>query len=136
MKAERYSNRRCTLVLLIAAVLMLTGCSENGTDAVVYNKHCASCHGRDGQGLRALYPPLQESDYLDTRISELPCLISSGIRGTIVTGKKTRNIRMPAFATLTSEEMSSLVNYLQKRWGKGGKMVSEQTVAQWLRSCP
>ncbi|MBT8328353.1 MAG: cytochrome c [Desulfofustis sp.] len=136
MKTEYHSIRRCTLVLLAAVTLLLSGCSENGADAVVYNKNCASCHGRDGQGLRALYPPLPESDYLDKRISELPCLISGGIRGTIVTGNKTKNIRMPAFANLTSEEMSTLINYLQHRWGKGGATVSEQTVAQWLRSCP
>lgn len=136
MKTERFSSRCCTLVLLVATAILLSSCSENGTDAMVYEKNCASCHGSDGQGLRTLYPPLRESDYLDQRISELPCLISRGIRGTIVTGNKTKNIRMPAFANLTLEEMSSLVNYLQQRWGKDRETVSEQTVAQWLRSCP
>lgn len=136
MKTEWYFSRCCTLVLLVATAILLSGCSENGADAVVYDKNCASCHGSDGQGLRTLYPPLRESDYLDQRISELPCLISRGIRGTIVTGNKTKNIRMPAFANLTLEEMSSLINYLQQRWGKDRETVSEQTVAQWLRSCP
>lgn len=136
MKTERHSNWCRTLILLAAVTLLMSGCSEDGADAEVYNKNCASCHGRDGQGLRALYPPLQESDYLDSRVSELPCLISRGIRGTIVTGKKTKNIRMPAFTDLSSEEMSSLINYLTQRWGTGREAVSEQTVMQWLRSCP
>ena len=136
MKTEWYSNWCRTLVLLVAVAVLLPGCSEDGADAELYLKNCASCHGRDGQGLRVLYPPLQKSDYLDNRISELPCLISRGIRGTIVTGNKTKNIRMPAFANLTSEEMSSLINYLTQRWGTGGEMVSEQTVIQWLQSCP
>ena len=135
MKTEYGSSWLCTLLLLTAAVL-LSSCSDNGADATVYQKHCASCHGRDGQGLRALYPPLQDSDYLDRKITELPCLISEGIRGTIVTGNKTKNIRMPAFSDLSLEEMSSLINYLQQRWGKGGDPPSEQTVAQWLQSCP
>lgn len=125
-----------TLLMLAATAVLLSGCSGNRADAAVYDKHCASCHGRDGQGLRALYPPLQDSDYLGEKIRELPCLISGGIRGTIVTGNKTKNIRMPAFGDLTLEEMSSLVSYLQQRWGKGGETPSEQTVAQWLRSCP
>lgn len=135
MKTEFDSSWSYTLLLLAATALLLSGCSENGADATVYDKHCASCHGRDGQGLRALYPPLQDSDYLDKRITELPCLIFKGVRGTIVTGNKTKNIRMPAFVDLTLEEMSSLINYLQQRWGKGGETASEQTVAQWLRSC-
>jgi mono/diheme cytochrome c family protein len=136
MKTEYGSSWPFTLLLLTATTLLLPGCSENGADAATYEKHCASCHGRDGQGLRALYPPLQDSDYLDTRITELPCLISGGIRGTLVTGNKAKNIRMPAFGDLTLEEMSSLITYLQQRWGTGGKTASEQKVSQWLRSCP
>jgi mono/diheme cytochrome c family protein len=136
MKSESDSWWSFTLLLFSAAVLLLSGCSHNGVDAGVYDRHCASCHGRDGQGLRALYPPLQNSDYLDGRISELPCLVSKGIRGTITTGSTTKNIRMPAFADLSLEEMSSLITYLRQRWGKDGETVSQQTVAQWLRSCP
>jgi mono/diheme cytochrome c family protein len=136
MKSERHPCRHCTGVLLAAVVLLLSACSDDGTEALVYDRQCASCHGRNGQGLGALYPPLQGSDYLDERIDELPCLISRGIRGTIVTGNRTRNIRMPAFANLTVEEMSSLITYLQKRWGKGGEPVSQQRVAQWLHACP
>ena len=135
MKTEYYSGWPFALLLLVATALLLFGCSEHEADATVYDKHCASCHGGDGQGLRALYPPLQDSDYLDKRIMELPCLISKGIRGTIVTGNKTTNIRMPAFADLTLEEMSSLINYLQQRWGKDGEAATAHKVRQWLRSC-
>jgi mono/diheme cytochrome c family protein len=73
---------------------------------------------------------------LGDRIGELPCLISSGVRGKIVTGKKTKNIRMPAFADLSIQQMNSLISYLQLNWGKDGETVSEQKISQWLRSCP
>ena len=86
--------------------------------------------------MRALYPPLKGSLYLGAKMDELPCLIRAGVRGTIVTGKKTRNVRMPGFPELTIKEMSSLINYLRQRWGKDGAAVSEQTVGQWLGSCP
>ena len=136
MRAEHLICRWRVLLFLAAAVLLLSGCSVNQGDPTVYKKHCSSCHGSQGQGLRALYPPLEGSAYLGERIAELPCLVSAGIRGTIVTGNKTKNIRMPAFSELTLEEMSSLVNYLRLNWGKGGETVAQQTVAQWLRSCP
>ena len=136
MNTDRLAWRRAGLLLFITMMVMLPGCKENRGDPAVYNKHCASCHGREGQGLRALYPPLTDSAYLDGQINELPCLISSGVRGKIDTGKRTKNIRMPAFENLTIQEMSSLIGYLQLNWGRGSEPVSEQTVSQWLRTCP
>ena len=124
------------ILALLPALMLLSGCKENRGDPSVYNRHCASCHGREGQGLKALYPALTDSAYLGDRIGELPCLISSGVRGKIVTGKRTKNIRMPAFADLSIQQMNSLISYLQLNWGKGGETVSEQKISQWLRSCP
>jgi mono/diheme cytochrome c family protein len=124
------------ILALLPTLMLLSGCKENRGDPTVYNRHCASCHGREGQGLKALYPALTDSAYLGDRIGELPCLISSGVRGKIVTGKRTKNIRMPAFADLSIQQMNSLISYLQLNWGKGGETVSEQKINQWLRSCP
>lgn len=124
------------ILALLPTLMLLSGCKENRGDPTVYNRHCASCHGREGQGLKALYPALTDSAYLGDRIGELPCLISSGVRGKIVTGKRTKNIRMPAFADLSIQQMNSLISYLQLNWGKGGETVSEQKISQWLRSCP
>ena len=136
MRGERLQAWKAALLIMAAAALLVPGCSSDQGDPTIYRKHCASCHGREGQGLRALYPPLAGSAYLGERLAELPCLIANGIRGTIVTEKKTKNIRMPGFSNLTNEQMSSLVNYLQLNWGNAGESVSTQTVAQWLRSCP
>lgn len=135
MNADRLL-RWPVILALLPALMLLSGCKENSGDPTVYNRHCASCHGREGQGLKALYPALTDSAYLGDRIGELPCLISSGVRGKIVTGKKTKNIRMPAFADLSIQQMNSLISYLQLNWGKGGETVSEQKINQWLRSCP
>lgn len=135
MKADRLL-RWPVILALLPALMLLSACKENRGDPSVYNRHCASCHGREGQGLKALYPALTDSAYLGDRIGELPCLISSGVRGKIVTGKRTKNIRMPAFANLSIQQMNSLISYLQLNWGKGGETVSEQKINQWLRSCP
>lgn len=135
MNADRLL-RWPVILALLSALMLLSGCKENRGDPSVYNRHCASCHGREGQGLKALYPALTNSAYLGDRIGELPCLISSGVRGKIVTGKKTKNIRMPAFADLSIQQLNSLISYLQLNWGKGGETVSEQKISQWLRNCP
>ena len=124
------------MLFLVVMTLLLPGCTENPGDPAVYEKYCSSCHGLDGKGLRALYPPLKGSGYLGERIAELPCLISGGIRGNIVTGDGTKNMLMPAFPELSIQDMTSLIAYLQLGWGRGEKPVSEQTTAQWLRTCP
>ena len=136
MRVEYAPPHLRAVLLLAAIVLALSGCNENRGDATLYENYCASCHGIDGKGLRALYPPLKGSDYLAEKIAELPCLISGGVRGSIITGNGTKNMRMPAFPQLSNQQMTSLIAYLQLGWGNGGETVSEQTIAQWLRTCP
>ncbi len=121
--------RTCSLTLLLIGVVIAGqfGCRDTGGESTVYKRHCASCHGSKGQGLRSLYPSLKESEYLDKNLERLPCLIISGVRGTV---------RMPGFAHLSTPEITELVSFLNNNWGTIPKTVSEQMVASWLKDCP
>ena len=66
----------------------------------------------DGSGLGNIYPAFKDSDYLSTRISLLPCLISKGKAGT-----KINTINMPANQTLSRAELNNLMNYMSTTWG-------------------
>ena len=75
------------LLLLGTAGLLLSGCSEGATPAL-YRKHCANCHGRDGEGLRELFPPLTGSLYLADRLPALPCLLTTGRSAETTAGRE------------------------------------------------
>ena len=65
----------------------------------------------DGSGLPPLYPSLQNTSYLQSNLSELPCIIKNGKESKIV-----QNVVMPAHK-LSDTDMSNLINYLNHKWG-------------------
>jgi len=113
-------------LLIIIVLAFFTGCSDEAGDPALYRKYCATCHGPDGEGLRALYPALDGSEYTDQKLQQLPCLIVNGA------GKK---IVMPAFPQLEVAEITNIVTYLNSRWAATRTTVSEEQVATWLQNC-
>lgn len=67
--------------------------------AVVYSKQCAICHGDQREGILPAFPPLVgiKHQMSDAQITEL-----------VMKGKG----RMPAFTTISSENMASLMRFL------------------------
>ena len=133
----RSSLSSCTLSALLLAVLilLLSGCGDSGMDPSAYRRHCANCHGWDGEGLRNLFPPLNGSDYFGGKLSTLPCLLASGMSDFKGSGKPSGSSRMPTFAHLPIEEMTDLIDYLHQKWGTGSELVSEHKVGEWLQNC-
>ncbi len=99
----------------------LSGCftsQERGGQAL-YEQHCANCHGRDGEGLGTLMPPLAGADYLLTHRAALPCLVRRGQRGPITVNGQPYDGVMPAFSRqqLTDADVANILNYVQRAWG-------------------
>jgi len=112
---------------ILLAGLLLAGCSGDSGDPKLYRKFCATCHGPDGEGLRALYPALTDSKYIDQQLDQLPCLIRQGAGKTVV---------MPGFPQLEIAEISELITYLNNRWAPNHTTVSADQVSAWLKNCP
>lgn len=121
------SNFGAQWFLLLIVFLLVTGCSGEAGDPTLYRTFCATCHGPDGEGLRALYPALTGSKYLDEQLDQLPCLIVNGAGNTVV---------MPGFPQLEIAEITGLITYLNSRWAPTPMTVSEEQVTAWLKSCP
>jgi mono/diheme cytochrome c family protein len=113
-------------LLLLFFILLCSSCSTESGDPALYRKYCANCHGSEGEGLRALYPALAESIYLDQKIDRLPCLIVNG---------SGNNIVMPGFPQLKPAEVAELISYLNNRWAETRKTIPEEQVVAWLQKC-
>ena len=88
------------VVLLISAF----GCKDNSKEATgevagqqhtpqmkesmdrgakIYNNFCASCHLSSGEGIKGVFPPLKDSDWLTKKRTESIHAIKFGLRGPI-----------------------------------------------------
>lgn len=100
-----------------------------------YEKHCGNCHGKQGEGLRGLYPPLAGSDYLAENQNNLPCLIRYGMSGPIVVNGKNYEMPMPGAPNIGPEEISDIINYINTSWGNDLPEVNPSSVEKRLKFC-
>ena len=101
----------------------------------LYQTHCANCHGPEGEGLRDLYPPLAQSDYLAANEDILPCIIKAGMSGPIQVNGKEYNMLMPGVPFLSDGEVTNLMNYIYGRWENDGRHVTLTEVREDLANC-
>lgn len=134
-----------TLVLLIAIVTLLNCKDEEKKYSAtqetelaksikrgseVYADFCISCHLPSGLGVKKVYPPLANSDYLKDKREESIRGLKYGLKGKIVVNGVTYNSYMAPMG-LGDDEVADVMNYVNHSWGNDyGKIVTEQEVSK------
>lgn len=134
IRVETVLKTVCVLVLTgVIALLSCVGWVGAADGEGLYLSHCASCHGKEGEGFLQVYPPLVNSQYLGSEIARLPCIMRFGMKGKIIAGGREFNGIMPGNSRLSNDDLAALTNYLLVRWGDADKKLN---VAEWLENCP
>ncbi len=92
----------------------------------IYEKHCANCHGPQGQGQPGAYPALAGSRFVTA--SHTLNLVQSVRQGGFApaTAATPRPFGMPPFMlTLNDRELASVLTYIRNSWGNQAEPVSE-----------
>ncbi|QMU29117.1 c-type cytochrome [Adhaeribacter radiodurans] len=120
---------------------LVTGAWSRCTPAIsdsgeqLYEQHCASCHMQDGSGLRRLIPPLANADYLIKYRRQLPYLIKHGMEAGITVNGQQYQQKMPGAETLTPDQITNLLNFVQTNFGNNNERFTIPEVAAMLDSC-
>ncbi|MBG8553892.1 c-type cytochrome [Hymenobacter guriensis] len=122
---------------VLAVALSVGGCFSNRQNegARLYQSHCASCHGEQGEGLRRLIPPVAASDYVTRHRATLPCLVRKGQRGPVVVNGVEYNQVMPGHPDLTDSQIANLLNFVQQNWGNHNEPYTIREVSELLAPC-
>jgi mono/diheme cytochrome c family protein len=107
--------------------------------AALYEKHCADCHGAQGQGVRGAdgnwaYPPLHGNRTVlqNPPVNLLQTVLYGGFGPS--TAGHPRPFGMPPYVlTLSEQEVADLLSYLRAAWGHQAAPVSALDV-QRLRN--
>jgi mono/diheme cytochrome c family protein len=102
----------------------------------VYDSRCASCHGADGSGKPAQYPPLagNQSIEMESAVNSIRMVLNGGYPPG--TAGNPAPYGMPPFAQLLSDnEVAAVVTYIRTSWGNRGTAVSARQ-ANELRAAP
>ena len=101
----------------------------------LYDSHCASCHGKQGEGLESLIPPLAAADMLQNNSASVACWIRKGLVGKILVNGKEFENAMPPNERLSNTEITNIINYVQNAWGNKHKFITLEEVNQVLKNC-
>jgi mono/diheme cytochrome c family protein len=136
------------LRILVPLFVIALACSNRGGDAghsvkfeqyynqgeQLYVVHCSNCHQKTGTGLGLVYPPVNQSDFIDNRFDEVICLMRNGRKGELIVNGKMYNQAMPP-TTLSDLEIAEIATYIYNTWGRSRGIVEVSAVSLQLQQC-
>ena len=100
--------------------------------AKVYASRCADCHGKQGEGVAGVYPPLGGNSSVNepTGINAIRVVLLGGFAP--ATPGNPRPYSMPPFAQqLNDADVAAVVTYIRQSWGNQAPLVQERDVIKY-----
>ncbi|MGO4703891.1 c-type cytochrome [Dyella sp. 2RAB6] len=100
--------------------------------ARIYAERCADCHGKQGEGVAGVYPPLSGNSSVNepTGINAIRVVLLGGFAP--ATKHKPRPYSMPPFAQqLNDSDVAAVVTYIRQSWGNAAPLVQERDVIKY-----
>jgi mono/diheme cytochrome c family protein len=100
--------------------------------AKIYAASCADCHGKDGEGVAGVYPPLAgNSSVLDpSGLNAIRAVLLGGFPPT--TAGNPRPYSMPPFAQkLSDADVAAVVSYIRHAWSNDAPAVQQRDVFKY-----
>jgi mono/diheme cytochrome c family protein len=127
---------RYLLAFGVLTSLLFLGNACGKTDRVqghnLYDQHCGNCHMEEGEGLRALIPPLAGSDYLRDNPAAVVRGIRYGMEGPMIVNGITYDHPMPGNQDLSEFQIVNIMNYVNSAWGNDYGQITVLQAREWL----
>ncbi len=102
----------------------------------LFNSTCQTCHGEDGNGIAALAPPLNNSDWVTGDKDKLIAIVLYGLTGPVKVNKKLYKSPdisgdMPGLAQnkdITDETIAQVLSYIRKNWNNNASGITRDEV--------
>ncbi len=95
----------------------------------LYLESCVNCHLANGEGLKAIFPPLAKADFLLKFPEKAIHAIKFGMKGPVKVNGLAYDNAMPP-AGFSDKEIADVMNYINNSFGnKSTKLVTEKIVA-------
>ncbi len=95
----------------------------------LYVQHCANCHGKNGEGLKTLYPPLLNADYLKNKAAVI-CLIKNGSNGPITVNGVKYTQAMPKVSGIYDIDIAQITTFIYSKFMKTDSLFTVEKVQE------
>ncbi len=97
----------------------------------LYKKHCSKCHRNSGDGIKKVYPPIKNADYIkNSNTEELLRGMLFGRSGKVIVNGVTYNGVMTTEinGSLNDVDIALILSYIYQKFNSMGKTVSADEV--------
>jgi mono/diheme cytochrome c family protein len=94
----------------------------------IYAAKCVACHQPTGAGLAGVFPPLAASEWVLGDDKTLINILLHGVNGEMVVKGNTYNGAMPAWKSMTDDELAAVMSYIRSDWGNQGAPITAEAV--------
>ncbi|WP_152439902.1 c-type cytochrome [Arcticibacter svalbardensis] len=101
----------------------------------LYDISCQNCHGKNGEGLGQLIPPLTDTLYIQKNINSIACTIKFGINDIIKVHGVTYAEQMPPNSQLADIDIAALVTYISNSFGNQQGLYEVNQASVDLKKC-
>lgn len=136
IKIQEYMNRRKYIAFILVMMVMVAGLfihlgsnsskagdvetntefMDNSPGKRVYQKHCLTCHQKNGTGVSSMYPPIVNNPRVIGDKERLIKIILKGQSGRIEVHGRYYNGVMPPFRNLSNKEVAAVLTYMRQNF--------------------
>lgn len=99
-----------------------------------YQNKCAQCHGDNGEGIKALTPPVMQSDFAKANFDSIPCWIKNGMNHPITVNGVVYD--QPMYGLEMDEiQIANVMNYMADEMLQNNRQVHSWQVKEILKNC-
>ncbi len=108
--------------------VVLAGAAATVDGKQVYGAKCAACHQGSGLGVAGVFPPLAASEWVIGDEKILANILLHGVNGEMVVKGITYKGAMPAWKSLSDDELAALLTYIRSDWGNAAPPIKLETI--------
>lgn len=105
-----------------------TGAAPAVDGKQLFGAKCAACHQASGLGVAGVFPPLAASEWVLGDEKTLTHILLHGVVGEMQVKGNTYNGAMPAWNSLSDDELAAVLSYIRSDWGNQAPPILADTV--------
>lgn len=100
----------------------------------LYKAQCSQCHGDNGEGIKSLVPPLDNSDFASKNLDSIPCWLRFGLNHAITVRDTVYDQPMYP-STINEIQAANVINFMNHEFFGIDKEVNPAWVLEHWKNC-
>lgn len=108
--------------------IVLAGAAPAVDGKQLYGAKCAACHQGSGLGVAGVFPPVAASEWVMGDEKILTNILLHGVNGEMIVKGNKYNGAMPAWKSLSDDELAAVLTYIRSDWGNVAPPIKAETI--------